>query len=121
MPRKEPALESEDFLRHTAPPMHRLIASLIALSIVFASVAWAGDVHEEALTGQHVSADQDNGDTPSKIPGPCDHCCHGNGHQLALSDGDVMSVAIHVEIERPVPLRQPASWLQTPPTPPPNS
>lgn len=114
-------MESGDVLRHTAPPMHRLIAILVALSIVFASVAWASDVHEEALTGQHVSADQDNGDTPSKIPGPCDHCCHGSGHHLALRDGDVLSVAVHVEAVRSVTLQQPASWLQPPPTPPSNS
>lgn len=101
--------------------MHRLIAIAIALSIAFASVAWASDVHVEALTGMHASVDQDNGDAPSKILDQCDHCCHGSGHLLALNSGDLTSVVIHVETVRPMLLRQPASWLQTPPTPPPNS
>lgn len=102
--------------------MRRLIAILIALSIVFASTAWAIDLHEEALTSQHVAADQhvEGGDAPSEIPESCGHCCHGSGHHSALLSGNVEAVPVQVDNMRPPPFVPPLSRLQIPPTPPPD-
>ena len=101
--------------------MHRLIFTVIALSIVFASLAWAGDRHEESLTGQHVSADQDTGGSPSDGAGSCEHCCHASSHYLALRDGDLAIPSVHVGFVRPVNFLQPPTWSSGPPTPPPSS
>lgn len=103
--------------------MRHLIAIVVALSIVFASLAWAGDRHEEALTGQHVSVDQesDSGNLPSDISVSCDHCCHGSSHYVALRDGDVVFVAIDGGTVPPLASFQPDTWASSPPTPPPSS
>lgn len=101
--------------------MRHLIVVIISLSVVFASMAWAADRHEEALTGQHVSADQDNGDLPSEIPESCDHCCHGSSHYVALRDGDVMFVTVDGGAVAPPAFFRPDTWSSSPPTPPPNS
>jgi hypothetical protein len=101
--------------------MRRLIAVVISLSVVFASIAWAADRHEEALTGQHVSADQDNGDSPSEVPEPCDHCCHGSSHYLALRDGDVRFLPVRAGSVQPATVLQPSTWSSDPPTPPPSN
>ena len=109
-------------IRHTLAPMIRSIALILALMLATSSVAWASDVHEEALTGQHVSVEQDQGggDTPAKLPAPCDHCCHGNAHHIALGDNASETAPRHPADMRPALTHQPASWHQTPPTPPPN-
>ena len=104
--------------------MIRCVALILALMLAASSVAWASDVHEESLTGQHVSVDHDQesdgNDTPSKIPAPCDHCCHGNAHHIALGDNASETTPQHPASMRPALSHQPASWQQTPPTPPPN-
>jgi hypothetical protein len=101
--------------------MRHLIAIVAVLSVVFASTAWAADRHEEALTGQHVSADQGSGDAPSELPESCDHCCHGSSHYVALRDGEAMVVAARGTAVQPATFHQPVSHSSTPPTPPPSS
>ncbi|HET9679848.1 MAG TPA: hypothetical protein VFP95_04715 [Gammaproteobacteria bacterium] len=101
--------------------MRRLTAIAVVLSIAFSCVAWANDVHETTPADQHqMSADQTNSDVPSRISEFCGHYCHGSSHHLALRDSDGMSIAVQINTLPVAPLRQPASWLQAPPTPPPN-
>ncbi len=101
--------------------MRHLIAIIAVLSVIFASVAWAADRHEEALTGQHVSADQSNDESPSEIPESCDHCCHGSSHYVALRDGDVMNFPVRRDSVQPAIFLQPSTWPSDPPKPPPSS
>jgi len=74
--------------------MHRPIAAIVALFLLFANLAWATDLEEFGVTpGDDVvawagCADSGQAGGESGHDGgqkaPCDHCCHGGGHYLGL-------------------------------------
>lgn len=101
--------------------MVRGIALFTSLFLALSSVAWASDAHEEALAAQHVAeaSDSSSDDSPSKALTPCDHCCHGSGHQIALEGIEVESALDFMTHMHPVYSYRLAVRQDAPPIPPP--
>jgi|GEM_PF-1407415 len=104
-------------------PMRRFIAQLLALSILFAGVAWAADAHAEAFFGHDINVPSLGGDLPDDFSddGSCDHCCHGTAHYLGLL---LTSSAVVADTDGRVTVLPVVSYhsrANAPPTQPPKS
>ena len=72
--------------------MHKSVAKLLIVFILFSGVAWAADMDETAVATELQSAIVLGAESPSSNPAshqapadtPCDHCCHGAGHYVGF-------------------------------------
>ena len=103
--------------------MQRPFVTLLAILILASSMAWATDTHAESLTQSHGSVlTEQVPDVPVEASGPCDHCCHGSAHNVALRDAPMQTFSFSPTRIRVVSVSSLHSdWLKAPPTPPPNA
>lgn len=103
--------------------MQRPFITMLAILILASSMAGATDMHAETLTQSHGSVFSEQApDVPVEATGPCDHCCHGSAHTVALRDAREISVSFFPTRVRVVFVSSHHSdWLKAPPTPPPNA
>ncbi len=103
--------------------MRRFIAQLLALSILFAGVAWAADAHAEAFFGHDTNLPSLSDDLPNDFSddGPCDHCCHGTAHYLGLLLIPSAMVAATDSCVTVLPIVSYHSRVNAPPSRPPKS